>query len=157
MAEPFYTGDDYTPDRSIGYLVKRVGKLGTAHIEARFANTGLTFSHWVALTMVRHGLADNCAKLARGLGHNSGATTRLVDQLEERGLIERCRDCGDRRVVTIALTEAGRAQLATINPIVLDHWNTALGDFTHAEVNTLISLLQRLMAKLEADAPDGSE
>ncbi|WP_419816238.1 MarR family winged helix-turn-helix transcriptional regulator [Glacieibacterium sp.] len=156
MADPFYNGD-FDPDRSIGYLIKRAAKLGHAGVEASFDAPGLTFSHWVAMAMFRHGIADNCAKLARALGHNSGATTRLVDQLEERGLVERCRDCGDRRVVTVNLTEAGRTQLESLNPMVLDHWNKVLEDFSHDEVNTLISLLQRLVAKLEADAPEGAE
>ena len=156
MAEPFYTGD-FVPDRSIGYLIKRAAKAGHARVEASFNAPGLTFSHWVALTMFHHGVADNCAKLSRALGHNSGATTRLVDQLEERGLVERCRDCGDRRVVTVALTDAGRTQLAALDPMVLDHWNRVLSIFTHDEANTLISLLQRLVAKLEADAPEAAE
>ena len=156
MAEPFYTGD-FEPDRSVGYLIKRAAKAGHAQIEASFDAPGLTFSHWVALAMFRHGIADNCAKLARALGHNSGATTRLVDQLEERGLVERCRDCGDRRVVTVGLTGAGRAQLESLNPMVLDHWNRVLSIFTRDEANTLISLLQRLVAKLEADAPEPAE
>jgi DNA-binding MarR family transcriptional regulator len=156
MADPFYTGE-FVPDRAIGYLIKRATKAGHALIEARFDAAGLTFSHWIALTMVRHDVADNCAKLARALGHNSGATTRLVDQLEERGLVERCRDCGDRRIVTIAITDAGRAQLANLDPLVLDHWNSVLSIFTHDEANTLISLLQRLVTKLEADAPEGAQ
>ena len=37
------------------------------------------------------------------------ALSRMVDRLVERGLVERCADDGDRRVVRLALTDAGRA------------------------------------------------
>jgi DNA-binding MarR family transcriptional regulator len=37
------------------------------------------------------------------------ALSRLVDRLVERGLVERCADAGDKRVVRLTLTEAGRS------------------------------------------------
>ena len=37
------------------------------------------------------------------------ALSRMVDRLVERGLVERCADTGDRRVVRLTLTDAGRA------------------------------------------------
>lgn len=37
------------------------------------------------------------------------ALSRMVDRLVERGLVERCADAGDKRVVRLALTDAGRA------------------------------------------------
>jgi DNA-binding MarR family transcriptional regulator len=37
------------------------------------------------------------------------ALSRMVDRLVERGLVERREDAGDRRVVRLALTDAGRA------------------------------------------------
>jgi DNA-binding MarR family transcriptional regulator len=37
------------------------------------------------------------------------ALSRMVDRLVERGLVERCADDGDRRVVRLALTDAGRS------------------------------------------------
>lgn len=38
------------------------------------------------------------------------ALSRMVDRLVARGLVERCEDAGDRRVVRLALTEAGRSR-----------------------------------------------
>jgi DNA-binding MarR family transcriptional regulator len=37
------------------------------------------------------------------------ALSRMVDRLVDRGLVERCEDAGDKRVVRLALTDAGRA------------------------------------------------
>lgn len=146
----FYSLDNYTPSRSIGYLVRRAGKLMTMQTEAEFADLELSFAQWVALTAISHKMADNCAGLARLLGHNSGATTRLVDQLEQRGLVERCRTDGDRRIVNVALTPAGEGVLATQTVLMVDLWNALLADFSRGEIETFIGLLGRLGDALEA-------
>lgn len=146
----FYDLATYVPSRSIGYLMRRAGKLITVQAEAEFADLELSFSQWVALMGIRHDMADNCAKLARLLGHNSGATTRLVDQLERRGLVERCRTGGDRRIVNVALTPAGTDMLAKQTVLMVDLWNALLADFSRGEVETLIALLGRLGDALEA-------
>ncbi|QXQ05406.1 MarR family winged helix-turn-helix transcriptional regulator [Sphingosinicellaceae bacterium] len=150
MTEPFYALDTFEPQRSIGYLIKRITKTSTSEIDRRFVGRELNMTHWIALAMLRHNLVDNCAGLARQIGHNSGATTRLIDQLEARGLVEREREHEDRRIVSLAVTEAGREQLEAMTPLVLGVWNDALDGFEKAEVVTLISLLSRLVVALEA-------
>lgn len=150
MTESFYSLDKFEPERSVGYLIKRAAKHSGAMIEACFAGGELTSSHWIALAMVRHGQADNAAGLARQMGHDSGAVTRLVDQLEARGLLDRKRCPNDRRVVVLALTDAGERQFAAMTPRLLAAWNELLVGFEHCEIETLILLLTRLVAAFEA-------
>jgi DNA-binding MarR family transcriptional regulator len=63
-------------------------------------------------------------QLARAAALSSSATTRLVNRLEERGLLRRilCED--DRRGIYTELTDAGQALLAQARPThdrVLEH------------------------------------
>ncbi len=46
--------------------------------------------------------------LAESLDVSQASVTGIVDRMEQRGLIERRRDDEDRRVVRVALTDAGR-------------------------------------------------
>jgi DNA-binding MarR family transcriptional regulator len=46
--------------------------------------------------------------IAEALDVSGASTTGIIDRMEERGLVERTRDEGDRRVVNVALTDAGR-------------------------------------------------
>ncbi len=73
-------------------------------IEGLFAEQGCTLQQWVVLMHLRDGLAITVADLCRDLHHNSGAMTRLIDQLESRNLIERRRNSEDRRVIELSLT-----------------------------------------------------
>ncbi|MNT86221.1 putative HTH-type transcriptional regulator YusO [compost metagenome] len=48
------------------------------------------------------------------LGVTRGALTGLVDRLEESGLVARCPDQQDRRVVHLALTPQGQTTMAEV-------------------------------------------
>lgn len=152
---PFYTPTGMTLDRSIGYFIRRIERLMTARAESLFVDTAISFTQWASLNLIRNDAATTCSALSRCLGHNTGATTRLIDQLEERGLLTRCREGDDRRVVRLALTAEGARMLATVTPRVVGLWNDVLGAFEHDEVEALLALLARLMRALERpDAPE---
>ena len=50
----------------------------------------------------------------RKLGLAPPSITRLIDRLEERGLIERRRDAADRRKVVAAILPAGRRLISSL-------------------------------------------
>jgi DNA-binding MarR family transcriptional regulator len=151
MADGFYNTRNYVAQRSLGYMLRHIVKMIEPRAEAMFADEALSFTQWIALRLVYDRIVDNSAGIARVLCHNSGAVTRLVDQLEARGLLARERDCGDRRIVRLATTPAGIAALESSTPRMIVMWNELLDNFSQNEIETLLSLLGRLMARLEAD------
>ena len=156
LAGPHYDVDTFEARQSVGYLIRRLHNLTMPRAEALFDEDDFTFSQWIVLMAVRDGIASTCAEVARHLDHDPGATTRLVDQLEERGLMERKRSTDDRRVVRLAITPAGKAMAKRLLPRLIDFWNTTLKDFSHDEFEQLLSLMTRLMTALEA-RPDGTK
>ena len=104
----FYSPEAFNPDVSIGYLARRVFQLSHAALEPMFADAGLTGTQWSALVSIWFG-RTTCAEIARELNYDKGATTRLMDVLEERGWVTRDRDRQDRRFVNLALTPTGQA------------------------------------------------
>ena len=151
MRKPYYALETYGARTSIGCKIRQLNNLMTPRAEARFADQELTFSHWLALLVLRDGIADTCAGLSRHMNYDSGAITRLVDQLEERGLVERTRSKSDRRVVRLSLTKEGHAMWKKLTPPVVDYWNDLLDGFSHAEAETLVNLLTRLLARMETE------
>jgi DNA-binding MarR family transcriptional regulator len=53
-------------------------------------------------------------QIAELLGRSMSVTSRLVDQLVERGLVSRREDERDRRAKRIAITESGRTLITTL-------------------------------------------
>ena len=67
--------------------------------------------------------------------------TRLLDRMEDAGLVNRVRGEEDRRCVTTHLTRAGRALVDSLDdPIEKEHQDR-LGHMTKAQLRTLIELL----------------
>ena len=148
MSRQHYSADSFHLQDSIGYLMKRTQLMMRDRIEQVFASQGITFQQWIVLMHLRDELAITTAGLCEELRHDSGAMTRLIDQLEERGFIERQRQSTDRRVVNLALTSAGRKMVDSLVPLTVDALNWTLEGFTKADVQQLKSLLRRMITRL---------
>ena len=139
--------------RSPGRLIRRLAKLGTAYVESRLAAQfelfDLSFSQWIALKVVRDGVVTNAGELSRELGITSGATTRLIDTLEDHGLMLRDRGAADRRVVKLCLTDAGRDVAQALLPHVVEAWSEIFADIDQAEAEAFVATLSKLYAKAQ--------
>lgn len=145
MSKQYYRADSYTTQTSIGYLVKRAHGINLDALEPDLARHGLTFTQYAVLMSVRDGIALNPKDICVQLRHDSGALTRVLDQLESRGLVQRQRSAEDRRAIQLHLTPAGEEALRTVVPLVVERINLALKDFSHAEVDELLRLLNKLI------------
>ncbi len=144
--QPLYTTENYQPDESVGLLVGLVRSQFMADLDEELADIGLTGAqlpvlHWVCQTP-----ECTAAGLCRRLGTDTGSMTRMLDRLEEKGFIRRVRSQRDRRVVHLELTAAGRALRPMILPRVVKVLNHNLRGFTPAELETLKTLLRRILA-----------
>lgn len=148
----FYSSETYTVRSSIGYLIRRARNLMTARVEREFDAKQVTFVQWIILMHLRDGLATTAAELSRDMCHDSGALTRVIDQLEQRGLIERRRALVDRRVVELTLTEAGLATVNALVPTVVGLLNGSLAGFTHDEAADFTRLLKKFINNISADS-----
>ena len=153
--KPYYTSANYAKKNSVGYLMRIGINLVLPQMEALFEDQELTFSQWTTLVALHDGRVQTAGDLAQNICHDAGSLTRLVDQMVERGLVVRARSESDRRVVQLALTARGSSLVEALAPKVMHFWNGLLSGFTHAEVDTLIDLLTRLV--LAADRKQGKK
>jgi DNA-binding MarR family transcriptional regulator len=149
MSKQFYQLDTYHAQSSVGYLVKRAHSLMLDVMEPIFAERGFSFVQYVILSWLRDGIAVNPKDICAQYRHDSGALTRVIDQLAERGLLERVRRDKDRRKVELQLTPAGRDVIESLIPLVVEKLNEALEDFTLEESGELVRLLIKLNTTLQ--------
>jgi DNA-binding MarR family transcriptional regulator len=149
MSKQHYQVSTYKSQMSVGYLVKRAHSLMLDLMEPLIENHGFTFIQYVILAALRDGIAVNPKDICSQYRHDSGALTRVIDQLAERGLLERVRRDRDRRKVELQLTPAGRDAIESLIPLVVDKLNEALSAFTKVEVQELLRLLIKLNATLQ--------
>ncbi|MDY6944231.1 MAG: MarR family transcriptional regulator [Pseudomonadota bacterium] len=149
MPKSHYRPESFHLRDSIGYLLKRTQRLMQERIEMLFAEQGCTLQQWVVLMYLRDGLAITVADLCRDLHHDSGAMTRLIDQLESRKLLERRRNSEDRRVIELFITKGGNELLDELIPTACGMLNSLLDGFSREEVKLLQSSLGRMIERLE--------
>ena len=87
--------------------------------------------------------------MSRELGYDSGALTRLVDQLESRGLLRRERQESDRRQINLSLTPLGMSSLEELMPLVVGVVNRATEPLSTDELQNLNTMLTRLVIHME--------
>jgi DNA-binding MarR family transcriptional regulator len=143
-----YTADKYRAKSSVGYLVKRANALVIEGLEPALAEQGFTFTQWAVMMHLRDGLAPTAKDICVQLRHDSGAVTRILDQLETRGLLARERSVDDRREVKLTLTPAGHDMVESLIPLVVSKLNAVLSDFSSAEVAELTRLLNKFIVGL---------
>jgi DNA-binding MarR family transcriptional regulator len=153
VPQTYFKVDNFDCRRAPGYLIRRLHNLVVPMAEDLFGDAEITFTQWVILVALRDKIASTSADLARHMNHDTGAITRLVDQLESRDLLVRSRDKADRRVINLSLTTEGRSVAAALTPRLMDMWNSILEDFSRSEISTWIALTQRMVAALET-APE---
>jgi DNA-binding MarR family transcriptional regulator len=152
MPESFYTLESLEPENSVGFLVKRCGIVMTQVAERTFEAHQISFTQWMVLMWLTQRPHASPTELSAHLGHDMGALTRMVDELERDGMVRRDRSRQDRRAVEIAVTPEGRRVAYAGKRLMVDLLNELVAPYSKAEVDALISLLQHLLSRLQNTA-----
>ena len=90
-------------------------------------------------------------ELARHSSIERSALSRLLDQLEEEGLIVRRQKSADKRALAIRITEAGRAAYRTMRPVRREVLRRATDGIAPEDVQLMLSVVQRMLRNLEGE------
>lgn len=82
-----------------------------------------------------------CGEIAERMITREPDITRLLDRLERRGLVSRCREDEDRRRVLVRITPAGLELLAELDQPIQDLHRRQLGHLTGKQLQDLRVLL----------------
>ena len=93
------------------FLLKRLGFAAKDRAMASYEETGLRPYHYAIMLVLDEGSAETQGSIADALGYDRGQMVGLLDDLEERNLVERERDPKDRRRHLVHLTPEGKQTL----------------------------------------------
>ncbi len=147
---PRYDGANYEVADSVGHQMVSLVQMMRREVELRMARLELTDAQWKPLWLLRSGKATTAIELARVACVDAGAVTRMVDRLEDKGLIERVRSETDRRVVNLRLTAAGEAAAARVPHVLASVNNDFLEGFSERDWKQLRRLVERMAANGQA-------
>jgi MarR family transcriptional regulator, organic hydroperoxide resistance regulator len=108
------------------------------------ATQGLSLSQLAMLAPLADDGELPVGRLAAAADVSVPTATRMLQQLQNKGVVTRRRSPDDERRVLIGLTPEGRAQLDDVRNRLRERRATALDHYTPAEVSELIGHLRRL-------------
>ena len=124
--------------------------------ERRLESTGVTLSQYGVLTTLAHGEAQGPGELSTRLDVDATATSRLIDRLESKGLVERRPHPGDGRRRVLHLTDEGRRLVPVLAERVRETNIGALEDLGVEGAAALKGALRRLAQDSDRETLDGT-
>ena len=99
-------------------LLKRLGFTAKQLSFEEYEKAGLSPYHHAILALLDESVPESQAAIADSLGYDRGTLVGLLDELEEKGLVERKRDPDDRRrhLVRLTATASARSRRSARSP-----------------------------------------
>ncbi len=121
--------------------------IGMTAIALSRASAGeLTLSQWRALVIVGRTAGIRVGDIAGAIGMSLPSTSRMIQRLERRGLVETHRDETDRRATLVSLTSNGSQLRGAVVACRREMMEAALAAFAPTLPNSLVPGLE-LIAK----------
>ena len=148
-AAPFYTAENYAAEDSIGYLIAALRTRLFRAMDIELGKHGFTAAQWPILRAVADDKTPIAADLCRKLNYDTGSMTRMLNRLEEKGVIVREPSSEDRRIVRLRMTPAGRRLYPKLRDTTVGVLNQLLGDIPPDEVRHALALLRRMHTNMD--------
>src|SRR5687768_4991954 len=123
--------------------VVRTASLLVDSFEQMLRPYGITATQYNVLRILRGAEPDGLCRneLRDRMLTRMPDVTRLLDRMEEAGLVERTRDTEDRRMVTSRITKRASDLLDTLDSLVADHEKRMFVGISPDQIETLIDVL----------------
>ena len=131
------------------YLIRRLQMISTAIVAEEFEGEDMPVSQWAVLTMIDNHPEIDQSRLSEVVSIDKTNTGRLVDALEEKGLVERQPNDLDRRVWMLSCTQLGHKTRKRLRPRALATQDKLLSCLEPAERERFIDLMSRVVAANE--------
>lgn len=138
-------------EQRVGYLLKKVQGGLRAEMDRALSERGLTTPQYAALTALERRAGASNAELARMSFVTPQTMIRVLQNLEDAGLIERTPHPSHGRVLQVRLTGSGRRLVATCHAVVDEIEARMLSPLSERQRDELARLLARCAEGLGLD------
>lgn len=124
-------------------VVKKYHQIASQALRDHHA--GITVDQWVILKQISENTGASQSEIANSAVKDAPTTTRIIDQLLHKKLVQKQHDPDDRRKYRVFITSEGSRLIADLLPVVLEYRKIPVSGFQDNEMTALIGLLHRML------------
>lgn len=128
----------------VPWLLNRAGRSVSDAFSDELAAFGVTLPMWRVMASLRSAGPQRLGELSSLTAIETSTLSRLLVQMQQKGLVRRARSRGDARAIAVSLTRRAAALTDRIVPLALRYEQTAVRGMSDAEV----AILKRLLAQI---------
>jgi len=138
-----------SPEEEAALGIRRTAEVLRHRMEPFFERHGLTGQQYNVLRILRGALPEPLPtmEIADRMLEKTPGITRLLDRLQEKGLVKQERRSDDRRCILRSITPAGLELLAALDEPVAKANREAVGMLTDEQMEQLIEMLGAIRAE----------
>ena len=140
----------FDDDRHVGFLSADISRLMRTEVDRQVSALGVTRAQWMVLARLARRPGCSQTELADMMEMERATAGRLVDRLEENGLVRREPDPTDRRVRRVFPTELATGQQAQMRAVADAIVDDELSDLNAEQRETLMTLMESVRARLSS-------
>lgn len=129
----------------LGVLLTRCRQRLIERLDAMLEADRLGIRHFAVVSLIERAEGISQVQIGEAMGYDRTTTMKLIDELQQRGMVERRRQHRDRRANAIALTVQGRQWWESKKPLVMGQEAAFMAALTPGEQLLLKELLGRLV------------
>ncbi len=133
---------------ALGFLIGDVSRLLRRSFDERARGIGVTRPQWRMLSTLKRHEGSSQGALAELMEVEPITLCRMVDRLEESGLVERRANPADRRAWQLFVTAKGHALMEELRPLAMTLFDDALDGIDADAQQALFAALGQVQANL---------
>ncbi|HEX6630162.1 MAG TPA: MarR family transcriptional regulator [Gemmatimonadaceae bacterium] len=132
-----------SPEQEAQLNIVRTGTMLVDAFEQLLRPYGISGTQYNVLRILRGAEPDGLCRneLRDRLLTRMPDVTRLLDRMEDAGLVTRARDAADRRLVSTRLTPEGRRLVDDLDAVTAEEHRRRLGHLSREQLDMLVELL----------------
>lgn len=135
---------------TFGMQLALLSRAWRSELDRRLAHLGLSQARWlVLLHLARSPSSPTQRELAGYVGVEGPTLARLLDSLEEQGLVRRVAVPEDRRAKKLLLTEKAQPLIEEIKALSMQLHDEQFAGIAEADLDTCIRVQQQILGNLQ--------
>ena len=118
------------------------------------SNVGLTPEQFLLIDLLWNNGPMSQQKMADSMQKDKNSITKLVDALEKKGLVERCKDPNDRRSNTLVLTKKAENMKSGAKEAGISMLDKVLDGISEEELKAFLDTLGKLTNNMSVQVKD---